>query len=169
MVKKTLSLVMAALTLNLSVFAGVPLQRGTQVPVRITADVNSKTTTMPSAIVDKDVVASDGTVLIKYGTPVEVQYTGKKARGCGKPGSIVMDFVATSAVDGQRIALQGVKVNAEGQSKKGVALGVGLGLGLTFVWPCLFVLCKKGGQAIIPANTTYYSCGTATDYSINAK
>lgn len=155
---------MAMLTTNLTILAGVPLTRGTQVPVRLTSDATSKSATTPTAIVEKDVVARDGHLLIKQGTPVEVQLERQKARGCGRPGSLVLKMVATQSVDGQRIALEGSQ-EEEGVNKKGQAIGLGVGLGI-FIWPCLFILCKKGGEATIPSNTTFSNVSVAFDYTI---
>lgn len=164
---KGFCLFMAATTFNLSTFAAIPLRRGTQVPVRLVEKMSSKKSTTPNAIVDTDVKAADGTVVIKGGTPVNVESKVKKAKGTGKPGTINIKFVSTTAVDGTRIALEGSNVEVEGKNKRGVALGVGLGLGLTIVWPLLFVMCKKGGQAVIDANTLYNNIYTAYDVDIN--
>lgn len=162
--KKVFCLVMAALTLNLTMFAGVPLTRGTQVPVRLTTDANSKTGDTPTAIVEQDVATRDGKVLIAKGTPVQLEIEAQKARGCGRPGSITVKCVSTQSVDGQRIALEGTK-STEGANKKGSTIGLGVGLGC-FVWPCLFILCKKGGEATIPANTLLTNVSVAWEYSI---
>lgn len=155
---------MAMLTINLNIFAGIPLTRGTQVPVRLTNDATSKTKSTPTAIVEKDVVSKDGHVLIKQGTPVEMQFKSTKARGCGRPGSLELKVVSTQSIDGQRISLEGVQ-EEEGQNKKGQTIGLGVGLGV-FIWPCLFILCKKGGEAVIPANTTFSNVSVAFDYTI---
>lgn len=164
---KGLCLFMAATTLNLSTFAAVPLRRGTQVPVRLVDKMDSKKNTTANAIVDNDVKAANGTVVIKAGTPVNVETKANKAGGVGKPGTICLKFASTTAVDGTRIALEGSNVEVEGKNKRGLALGLGLGLGLTIVWPMLFVMCKKGGQAKLDANTTYSNIYTAYDVDIN--
>lgn len=164
MLKKSLCIALAMLTTNLTVLAGVPLTRGTQVPVRLTSSVTSKSSTTPTAIVEKDVVSRDGQLLIKQGTPVAVQLSRQKARGCGRPGSLVLKMVSTQSADGQHVALEGSQ-EAEGTNKKGQAIGLGVGLGW-FVWPCLFILCKKGGEATIPSNTTFSNVSVAFDYTI---
>ena len=160
------SLFMAALMFCGSAFATVPLTRGTQVPICLTSNLNSKTSTTPYAIVNNDVKNKNGIVLIKAGTPVVVEYKAKKARGVGRPGTISMRFLSTTAVDGTRVALESQPIEVEGENKRGVALGVGLGLGLTIVWPCLFVLCKKGGEATISSNTIYSNVFVAYDIDI---
>lgn len=159
---------MACAMMNLSVFAATPLERGKGLSVRITSAINSKNlknnTTM--AIVDGDVKSQDGTVLIKRGTPVTLQLNGKKAKGCGKAGYVEVSCLSTTATDGQTIMLNG-NVNAEGDSKKGVALGLGIGLGLTFLFPIGFALLAiKGKNATIPANTLIPNVFVANDYTI---
>ena len=168
MFQKGLAILMAGAMMNLCVFAATPLERGKGLSVRITSNIDSKHLKgrTPSAIVDNDVKASDGTVLIKRGTPVELQLNGKKARGCGKAGYLDISCISTTSTDGQTIALNG-NVNAEGDSKKGVALGLGLGLGLTFLFPIGFALLAiKGKNATIPANTVINNVFVANDYSI---
>lgn len=164
---KCSSLFMAALMFCGSTFANVPLTRGTQIPVCLTSAINSKSKTEPFVIVNNDIKSKNGTVIVKAGTPVAVEYKATKARGVGRPGKIYMRFLSTTAVDGTRIALESQPIEVEGESKRGVALGVGLGLGLTFVWPCLFVLCKKGGQATINSNTIYSNVYVAYDVDVN--
>lgn len=85
--------------------------------------------------------------------PVEVAFDIRKARGVGKPGAVRLDFLYTTAVDGQRIPLQGT-YRVEGGSKRGLALGVGLGVGLgTGFLPALFCLCIKGEKVEVPQYT----------------
>lgn len=164
MIKKCMTVAMAMSVLNLSLFAGTPLVRGTQIPVRLTSDVTSRSGDTPTAVVEKDVLSRDGQVLIKQGTPVETQLERQKARGCGRPGSLSLKMVATKSVDGQRIVLEGTN-EREGLNKKGQVIGLGVGLGV-FIWPCLFILCKKGGEAKVPVNTTLSNISVAFDYDI---
>ena len=58
------SLFMAALMFCGSAFATVPLTRGTQVPICLTSNLNSKTSTTPYAIVNNDVKNKNGIVLL---------------------------------------------------------------------------------------------------------
>ena len=156
---------MAMAVLNLSIFASAPLTRGTVVYIRTMSEVSSKTSESMDAIVDADVKASDGTVLIKIGTRVNAIMDVQKAKGVGKPGSITLKNLSTTSVDGQTIYLAG-SVTEQGQSKRGQALGLGLGLGLCLVLPCLAILAKKGGEAVIPAGTLYNQFSVADDYQI---
>lgn len=144
------------------------LPNGKSVPVRLTSDIysNSKTQTEPTAIVDSDVRDdSNGHVLIRRGTPVVLDAHIQKARGVGKPASVKLLCLTTTAVDGQTIRLQG-GYDKEGQSRKGTALGVGLGVGIPVCWPCLFCLCIKGEKLHIPQNTMFSNVVVNDTYRI---
>ena len=165
--KKTTSLVMALLMLNLSVFAGTPLNRGTSLSVRITSSISSKSDGIsPSAIVENDVKDKEGNTLIKRGTPVQLQIEKKKAKGCGKAGYINIKCISTTAIDGQNISLEG-NIDSEGDNKKGLAIGLGVGLGLTFLpFVGLGFLGIKGEQAKIQPNTIIPNVFIMNDYEI---
>lgn len=147
------------------------LPNGKNIPIRITSSIgsNTKKKPAPTAIVDADVKddRSDH-LLIRRGTPVEIAADIRKARGVGKGASIKFDFLSTTAVDGQRIRLQG-SWGKEGDSKKGVALGVGLGVGLTVCWPCLFCLCIKGEKVSVPENTIINNVVACDSYRIQVE
>ena len=167
MFKKFCCLFMALSVLNLSIFAGAPLRRGTVVIVKTQSDVSSKSKNSTlNAIVDSDVKTSDGTVVISRGTPVMANMQTKKAKGVGKPGVIEIKSMTTTSVDGQNILLYG-NATEEGQSKRGKAIGLGVGL-FFFLGP-IFLAClaKKGGQAKIPAGTVFTQFSTADEYQIN--
>lgn len=166
MLKKKLAIVMALLVLNLSVFASVPLDRGTALSVRIISQISSKQKGSPTAIVENDIKDRNGVILIKRGTPVQLQVDNKEAKGCGKAGYVQVKCVSTSAVDGQIITLEG-STDAKGDNKKGLAIGLGVGLGLTFLPFVGFAfLAIKGEQAVIPANTVIYNVYVMNDYTI---
>lgn len=134
--------------------------------VRITSQVTSKNEGSPSAIVENDVKSKDGRVLIKRGTPVQLQIDRQKARGVGKPGSVTVKCVSTNAVDGQSILLEG-SVSGEGNDKKGLSSGLGVGLGLTFLPVVGFAfLAIKGEQAVIENNTIIPTVFVMNDYSV---
>lgn len=134
--------------------------------VRITSQVTSKNEGSPSAIVESDVKSKDGRVLIKRGTPVQLQIDRQKARGVGKPGSVTVKCVSTNAVDGQSILLEG-SVSGEGNDKKGLSIGLGVGLGLTFLPGVGFAfLAIKGEQAVIENNTIIPTVFVMNDYSV---
>ena len=166
MIKKYVIVALSALMTNLTVFASTPLERGTTLSVRITSQVTSKNEGSPSAIVENDVKSKDGRVLIKRGTPVQLQIDRQKARGVGKPGSVTVKCVSTNAVDGQSILLEG-SVSGEGNDKKGLSIGLGVGLGLTFLPGVGFAfLAIKGEQAVIEKNTIIPTVFVMNDYSV---
>ena len=166
MIKKYVIVALSALMTNLTVFASTPLERGTTLSVRITSQVTSKNEGSPSAIVENDVKSKDGRVLIKRGTPVQLQIDRQKARGVGKPGSVTVKCVSTNAVDGQSILLEG-SVSGEGNDKKGLSVGLGVGLGLTFLPGVGFAfLAIKGEQAVIENNTIIPTVFVMNDYSV---
>ncbi len=134
--------------------------------VRITSQVTIKNEGSPSAIVENDVKSKDGRVLIKRGTPVQLQIDRQKARGVGKPGSVTVKCVSTNAVDGQSILLEG-SVSGEGNDKKGLSSGLGVGLGLTFLPGVGFAfLAIKGEEAVIENNTIIPTVFVMNDYSV---
>ena len=149
--KKNIFIFALMLFMGMTVFAGVPLQRGTFMQIRIVDAINSKQVSTPVAIVENDVM-SEGKVLIKAGTPVALQVDRRKAKGCGRPGELTVTFLNTQAVDGQLVPLMGGTMNVEGRPKKGLAIGLGVGIGW-FVWPGLACLAIKGEQAEIPSGT----------------
>lgn len=164
--KKFLALTVAFATLNLSVFAATPLRRGTTVSVRITSEISSKKGGTPSALVENDVTNADGRMVIKRGTPVQLDIKRTKARGAGKPGEVTVRCISTTAVDGQAVSLEGT-TSETGDSKKGLALGLGIGLGLTFLPFVGFALCAiKGKQAVVEANTVIPNVMVTGDYQI---
>lgn len=166
MIKKYVIVALSALMTNLTVFASTPLERGTTLSVRIISQVTSKNEGSPSAIVENDVKSKDGRVLIKRGTPVQLQIDRQKARGVGKPGSVTVKCVSTNAVDGQSILLEG-SVSGEGNDKKGLSIGLGVGLGLTFLPGVGFAfLAIKGEQAVIEKNTIIPTVFVMNDYSV---
>ncbi len=166
MIKKYFIVALAALMTNLSVLASVPLERGTALSVRVTSRITSKNEGSPSAIVENDVKSKDGEVLIKRGTPVQLQIDRKKARGCGKPGYVTVKCVSTNAVDGQNITLEG-NISDEGNPKKGLSVGLGVGLGLTFLPGVGFAfLAIKGEQAVVESNTVIPTVFVMNDYLI---
>lgn len=158
---------MALAVLNLSVFAGAPLRRGTVVYVRNLSEVSSKTGGTMSCIVDNDVKTTDGVVAIEKGARVNVNYECKKAKGVGKPGQIIIKSMTTEAVDGQNVLLNG-NFTEKGKSKKGKSIGLAVGLTVwTGLLPFLAFLAKKGDQATIPAGTVFSQFSTADEYQIN--
>lgn len=143
------------------------LYRGAVVPVKITSTIDSRNPESVSAMVNADVKSPEGDVVIRYGAPVEVNVEAQRARGCGRPGTLDIKFIATQAVNGQMVPLEGGSIYKEGKSKKGLAIGLGVGLGVgLFTPPLLAIMALKGEQAIISEGTTSNSVRTATDIII---
>lgn len=154
----------------MSVFATTPLRQGKSVIVRIVTPVNSKKVYKQEVVcaqVDADVKSQDGKVLIKTGTPVEMHIETHKAAGLGASGSVSAYCVSTTAVDGQRIFLKGGSIEAEGESRRGLAIGLGVGLGVTALPYVGFIfLVLKGENAQIDANTIMNYVVVAGNYDI---
>lgn len=141
------------------------LKAGTQVPVKLTLDADSKIKEPPTAIVAEDVFSSDGTIAIKHGTSVQLYYDNDRARACGAPGYFTLRFETTRAVNNMKVALDCDNIVRRGKDKHGLSIGLGLGLG-SFVWPCLACLLIKGQNVCIPAGTVIPDVYVAEDVSI---
>lgn len=115
--------------------------------------------------VSHNILDANGRLLIKEGTPIQCNVEKTKRKGVGKPGSVVISMTSVKSVDGQDIKLNG-KHSKEGQNMKGKALGVGLGVGLLVVWPMLAYMAKKGGPAIIGANTVVSNIAILGTYQV---
>ncbi len=169
MFKKSIALGMACAMINLSVSAATPLERGKGLSVRLTSEISSKhleKANPAKAIVYSDVKSADGKVLIKSGTPVRLELSGKKAKGAGKAGYVEATCASTMAVDGQEILLDG-GTSAEGDERRMLAIGLGVGLGLTFLFGFGFLFTLiKGRDAAIPAGTVIRNVFVANDYII---
>lgn len=143
--------------------AQVILKSGTPVPVTFSEKVTGKSTSA-NIIVSQDIKVN-GVTAIAAGTPVLSQVTAEKRRGCGRPGSVSVSLISTTAVNGETVRFVGAPVTKEGASKKGKAIGLGVGLGI-FVWPCLDCLAIKGGEAEIPAGTIVSNIMTGNEVTI---
>ncbi len=126
------------------------IMSGTSVVVGLKDDWSSSIqNNCPDFFVINDVQDKDGNILIAKNTPVQSVCNVVKPRGLGKPGTITVRFVSTTAVDGTNVPLEG-KAYGEGRDKFGLALGLGLGLGLFVIWGFgFFFLCLKGGKATL--------------------
>lgn len=149
-----------------AVCAGTPLTSGTTVQLVVNEDATSRYVTNPVVVVASDVIVN-GHVLIRKGTPVIAQLDTQRARGCGRPGTLVMRFLSTTSTDGQNILLQGGSLTATGQNKKGLAIGLGVGTGVTFLPGIgLAFLAIKGGEAVIPTGSVANNVLVANNYDI---
>lgn len=166
MFKRIFALIMAVSMVNLSLLASTPLERGTSLSVRITSQITSKKSSTASAIVENDVKGKNGKIVIKRGTPVQLQLNKKSARGCGKAGYVSVKCISTQATDRQNITLEG-NISDEGENRKGLAIGLGVGLGLTVLpFVGLAFLAIKGQNAVIESNTIIPNVFVMNDYTI---
>ena len=144
------------------------LTNGESIPIRITADIRSKSK-LPQevmAIVDKDIYShNNDKVVIKRGTPVAVVSKIVRAKGMGMPGSIKIDFKSTTAIDGQTIDLIG-GVNYEGYNRRGAVIATGCVWGILlspfgFLW-----FTWKGDDVWIAENTIIQNVVVNNSYNI---
>jgi hypothetical protein len=144
------------------------LVSGEQVNIRILEAVESHMiyNRAPTAIVDENITDKEGNILIKRGTPVQLTLDTKHARGVGKPGSININCLSTTAIDGQTIYLMG-GMSAMGDDREGLAIGLGVGAGIVVFPFGLFCLCIKGEEAYIPNNTIITNVVVDDNYTIN--
>ena len=101
-------------------FGQKTLKSGTLIPVTFTEKVTNGSTSA-NLIVAQDVTV-DGVTAIAAGTPVLNQVTGIKKRGCGRPGTVTVTILSTTATNGEVVRLMGQPLVKEGQSKKGKAI-----------------------------------------------
>ncbi len=156
-------LLLCALASCAGVSAQKVLKAGTLIPLAFNEKVTSKSNSANITVAQD--VKVDGVTVIAAGTPVQNQVTGTKKRGCGRPGSVSVTFLSTTATNGEVVRLMGQPLVKEGVSKKGKAIGLGVGLGI-FMWPCLGCLAIKGGEAEIPAGTIVQNMMTNNEVSV---
>lgn len=168
MKKILLSVIMITIGMCSHAQNSIKIPAGKNIPVTLTSEIysNSRNPQEVSATVGSDIKADDGTVVIRRGTPVNINAEIKKAKGVGQGASVKLNIISTTAVDGQTIYLQGL-LQRHGNDRKGAALGVGLGTGLTVLCPFgLFFLCIKGEKITIPEGTVISNVVTADTYNI---
>ncbi|MCH8317647.1 MAG: caspase family protein [Bacteroidetes bacterium] len=144
------------------------LMSGTYIPIKIENTVSSKGSNNVIAIINQDIADFEGNKLIAAGTRVELSVIKTKARATGKPGSIKITVVSTTAVDNQIIGLVG-DYFTEGQERKNTALWL-TGCGCFIIPPVNFLfLFMKGTEATIPASTMITNARVTSSYKINTK
>lgn len=170
--KRFYMLLAALLIAGMAAAQTVKVTNGQPVNIRITTGVSSKSERISniSAIIENNVYdSSHERVVVKRGTPVNLSSQIVKAKGLGKPGSIRIDCLSTTAVDGQTINLIG-GINVEGDDNKGVAIGCGVGLGVTILCPIGFLFFLiKGENVEVPANTIIQNVVINDTYKIAVK
>lgn len=140
---------------------------GHPIPVRLISEVVSDkhVHTTPSAIVDANITDKDGNILIRRGSNVKLNVETMHHKGLGKPGTIAIHCMTTTAVDGQTIYLMG-GIAASGRDREELALGLGIGGGIVVFPVGFFCLCIKGEDAHIPSNTMLTNVVVDDNYSI---
>lgn len=144
------------------------IKSGDPISIRLISaiDSDSNIQTTPTAIVDANVTDNEGNILIRRGTNVSLSTDITKRKGLGKAGSINVNCLTTTAVDGQTIYLMG-GISAYGEDREELAIGLGIGAGI-LVFPFgLFCLCIKGEDAHIPSNTIITNVVMDDNYTIN--
>ena len=160
--KKLLLCLFTSCSFSMAVAQSV-LPVGSTVPLKVIQTIKDSDKSA-SVVVSQD-VKLNGIVFIKAGTPVTTQLSTTQRKGVGKPGKITLDFISTTATNGEIVNLRGGSIYKEGRNKKGTALGLGIGLGI-FCWPCLGCLAIKGGEAEITEGTMTTNVITANEINL---
>lgn len=164
---------MVTLLLHLNVigaFAQQPfspnLKRGTNVSVKLTSVAASNKKNPVTAIVAADVIdQTTKQTLIKMGTPVVLSVDQVKAKGMGKGGSISVNAISTTAVDGKTVMLMGSTSKAGDNTGTALTLGLVMGL-LVLPGVGFFFFCLKGEKVELPRDTIIPNVMIADDYAI---
>ena len=151
----------------------VTLRSGTMIPMETSSIISSKNAVVGEKIKLKTTypVSADGKVVIPAGSSVQGTVVSvTKRKSFGKPGVITIKAESVQAIDGTFIALNSQPVTITGKKKTGLAWGLTIG-GCLFAWAGIGLLSPlflfiKGGNAIIPANTSV-SATTKSDVDIN--
>lgn len=133
-------------------------QKSIDVPVRTTKEITSqdKNISVVSGIVDGDVYYK-GSLIIRNGTPVEMNLTCNRARALGNAGSVSISLIRTFDVNNHPVRLY-KNFTVMGEDREMLAIGLGLGLCAITVVGYLALLIK-GTEAVVNPGTIIY--GTA--------
>ena len=131
------------------------------VGIKITQKIrkDTKKAELESAVVGS-VVMKDGKEVIAAGTPVVLSIQSEKHRGLGKPGTINVQPVSTTDINGQIVVLNGPQKSDVGKDRHGAAVACGVIFGIITFPVGLLFLCIKGGKASIPAGTQMIATAT---------
>jgi hypothetical protein len=105
--------------------------------------------------VAKDVVRSDGTVLIAKGTRVTARVTRKEHTRLARPGWLEVAFLSTQAATGAPVRLDEKPMKFEGESRKPGMITGAVILG----WSGLLFLLRTGGDVTLQAGSTFVANG----------
>lgn len=163
---KRLSLILAICwSCTIAGLAQSVLRKGTKVPVKLVTELNTKVRETPKAVVAEDVLASDGKVAVKQGTPVGLYYDSDRARACGAPGRFALRFESTLSVNKIKVPLDCNSIQQEGKDRN--ALAICLGYPGVIIWPLLPCLLIKGHNIVLPEGTTFDSVFVEEDVAID--
>lgn len=155
--KKTMLLILSVISFTVSAqksdTTAFLLKSGTMVQVSLIQSLSSKTKGSASGFVINDVVDyKTGKMFIANGTTVELNIISVAAKATGKPGSLSINAIRTTSVDGQSISLSG-NLSDTGEDRKTLANVLAWG-GCLIISPLsLFFLFIKGEEAEMPAST----------------
>jgi hypothetical protein len=108
--------------------------------------------------VAKDVVRSDGTVLIAKGTRVTARVTTKEHTRLARPGWLEVAFLSTHAGTGAPVRLDGKTMKFEGESTRPGMITGAVTLSLLSWFGPLFLL-RTGGDVTLQAGSTFVANG----------
>lgn len=108
--------------------------------------------------VAKDVVRSDGTVLIAKGTRVTARVTRKEHSRLARPGQLELAFLSTQAATGAPVRLDEKPMKFHGESRKPGMITGTVTLSLASWFGLLFLL-RTGGDVTLQAGSTFVANG----------
>ena len=147
----------------------VNLAQGTTVVIEVVTPINSSKTKLNDTLtlrVKYDVKVNDQIVIPNGALAYAKVKNVIKPKNVGKPGSIEIEPLFTTSIDGQMILLSGTALNTEGKSKKNLSL-ILTGAGC-FVLPGInfLALLIKGEDALVVSGATLETV-TSNSYDIN--
>ena len=148
-------------------FSQVNLKGNTLIYIKTQNAITSeKSVGTTIGIVSSPVKDINGNVLIEENTPVTLNVVAVPAKSWGKPGTLIINALSTTAVDGQNITLTGT-YSTEGADRKTMACGISAAL---FVFIILvggltgFFI--KGGEAEVPSNYIFSNFYVASNTTV---
>jgi|TARA_B100001971_G_C18221778_1_gene557682 hypothetical protein len=150
-----------SLALALPVLPQVTLKSGTNIRVRLSQTLNSKTAQTGSLVMLSvvDAVKVDGVVVIEAGAQAEGTVSNAKKAGLiGTPGAIGITVNTVQAVDGTKVAVMATAVR-DGENK--MVMSVILGL------LCLVGFLMSGGEGTLDSSQMI-DCRVLSDTDIDA-
>ena len=140
----------------------VTLRGGTMIPIETSSIISSKNAVVGEKINLKTTYAvrAGGETVIPPGSSVQGKIVSvTKRKSVGKPGEVTIKAESVQAIDGTFIPLHSQPITIKGEDKKKMAWGLTVGGCVLGIWVLIGIfsplfLLIKGGEAIIPANTS---------------